>query len=73
MGSITGPGAAPDKAVALALNGRVVATTRTYREGSAIRYSAMAPESALRPGRNDVGLFWITKVLGGVMLQSLTG
>jgi hypothetical protein len=73
MGSITGRGAAPDRPVALALNGRIVATTRTYREGSKIRFSAMAAESALRPGSNSVALFWIAEAPRGAVLQSLTG
>jgi hypothetical protein len=71
MGSIRGPGAAADRPLALALNGRIAATTRTYSEGSTIRYSAMAPESALHPGRNQVELYWITEDRDGLQLERL--
>ena len=71
MGSITGPGAAENRPVAVAVNGRIEAVTRTYREGSTVRYSAMAPESAFHPGRNDVGLYWIAQSRGALVLGSL--
>jgi hypothetical protein len=73
MGSIRGSGAEADRPLALALNGNVVATTRTYRDGSTVRYSAMAPESALHLGRNDVELFWIVKTGNGLELERLAG
>ncbi len=71
MGSIKGSGAEADRTLALALNGRIAAVTRTYREGSTVRYSAMAPESALRPGRNEVELFWVSTNRLGVVLERL--
>jgi hypothetical protein len=73
MGSITGPGAAADRPLALAVNGRIAAVTRTYREGSTVRYSAMAPESALHPGRNEVELLWIAQSKGVLVLGKLGG
>ena len=71
MGSITGPGAAENRQLAMAVNGRVAAVTRTYREGSTVRYSAMAPESDFHPGRNEVALFWIAKSRGALALGNL--
>jgi hypothetical protein len=73
MGSISGPGAAPNRPLAIAINGRIGAVSRTYRDGSEVRYSAMAPESAFHTGRNEVELFWITKAGGGIVLESLGG
>jgi len=71
MGSISGSGAAANRPLALAVNGRIAAVSRTYREGATVRYSAMASESALHPGRNDVELFWIAQDRGGLVLESL--
>lgn len=71
MGSINGAGADADRPLALALDGRIAAVTRTYREGSTVRFSAMAPESALHPGRNEVELFWIVENRGGLTLERL--
>ncbi len=71
MGSISGPGAKADRPLALALNGRIASVTRTYREGSTVRYSAMAPETALRPGRNEVELFWVMQSRRGLVLEKL--
>jgi Sulfatase len=71
MGSIRGPGAAADRPLALAVDGRIAATSLTYVEGSTVRYSAMAPESALHPGRNEVELFWIAENRGRVTLEQL--
>ena len=71
MGSIKGPGAAENRQLAVAVNGRIAAVTYTYREGSTVRYSAMAPESAFHPGRNEVGLYWIGETRGTPVLGSL--
>jgi len=43
--------------LAIALNGKIQAVTRTYVQGGATRFGAMVPEKALKPGRNDVALF----------------
>ena len=71
MGSISGSGAAAGRPLALALNGRIAAVAWTYRAGSTVRYSEMAPESALHPGRNEAQLYWITGTGRGFALQSL--
>jgi len=71
MGSISGSGAAAGRPLALALNGRIAAVAWTYRAGSTVRYSEMAPESALHPGRNEAQLYWITGTGLGFALQAL--
>lgn len=71
MGSVSGPGAEENRPIALAVNGRIAAVSKTYREGSSVRYSAMMAESALHAGRNEVELFWIVDEKGGVGLESL--
>ncbi len=43
--------------LAFALNGHVVATGRSYREGSKIRFSALLRPTKLRPGANRVTVF----------------
>ena len=71
MGSIEGLKAEAGRPLALAINGQIAATSRTYLEGSTVRFSAMAPESALHPGRNQVDLFWIKENPRGLVLESL--
>jgi hypothetical protein len=45
--------------LAIALNGRLAVFTSTYTDGSSWRFSAMLPESAFRPGENDIQVFAI--------------
>ena len=42
------------EAVAIAVNGRIAAVTRSYRSGGDLRVGALVPESAFRKGANDV-------------------
>jgi hypothetical protein len=71
MGSISGPGATADKPIALAINGRIAAVSRSYSKANSVRYSAMAPETALHSGRNEVELFWVVRTGSGITLESL--
>jgi hypothetical protein len=57
-GKIKGP-VAPDQALAVAVNGRIAATTRTFAEGAKSRFSAFVPESALHAGENAVAVYVI--------------
>jgi hypothetical protein len=59
-GSISG--LLPGDSVAFALNGRIAAVTEVYRDRAdgPPRFSALAPESAFRPGRNSVRAFLVT-------------
>jgi hypothetical protein len=52
-------GVAAGDELALAVGGRVVATTRVYREGDRSRYTALVPPSPLRDGANPVRVFHV--------------
>ena len=46
--------------VAVALNGRIAAVCQAYQgQDGVVRFSALAPESAFRPGRNQVRFFLV--------------
>ncbi len=53
-GTVDGLG--PDAVLAVAVNGRIEATTRTFADGDRIGYSAMVRPASLRPGRNRVAI-----------------
>jgi hypothetical protein len=57
-GTISGDGAA-GRALAVALDGRIVAVAQSYAFAAEERFSVLVPESALRQGANDVELFWV--------------
>ena len=59
--------------LALALNGRVAAVTRTFDQHGQTRFSALVPEDALRNGRNDVEVFAVEGSSGSVRLVRLRG
>jgi hypothetical protein len=47
--------------IAFALNGRVAAVTQVYRDrAGGVHFSALAPDSAFRPGRNSVRAFVVS-------------
>jgi hypothetical protein len=52
-------GLEPDTDLAIAVNGRVEATTRTYRDGGRSLYAALVPPSSLRHGPNTVAVLEI--------------
>ncbi len=51
--------------LAVAVNGIVRAVTRTYREDTVHRFSALVPEESFRPGSNNVEIFAIREDPGG--------
>ena len=57
-GTLSGDGG-PMRDLAVALNGRVVATARSYSYAGEERFSVLVPEPALRAGVNRVQLFWL--------------
>jgi hypothetical protein len=59
---------APDTELAVAVNGRVEATTRVYRDGGRSRYAALVPRSSLREGANAIT---VLRVLSGGKLRPL--
>ncbi|MEP6976727.1 MAG: sulfatase-like hydrolase/transferase [Thermoleophilia bacterium] len=46
-----------DQALAVAVNGRIAATTRTFVENGEMRFSASVPENALHAGENAVAVY----------------
>jgi Sulfatase len=58
-GRIEGDGARVGRTVAVAVNGRIAAIATTYGIYGTTRFSALAPESAFRSGRNEVEVYWL--------------
>jgi hypothetical protein len=50
-------GAPPGQDIAIAVNGRVVAVTRSFGHDGDTLVSAVTPEDAYRPGENSVRLY----------------
>jgi hypothetical protein len=50
-------GLALNAELAVAVNGRVAATTRVYRDGGRPVFAALVPPSSLHPGANEIGVF----------------
>jgi hypothetical protein len=50
-------GLKPETELAVAVNGRVEATTRVYRDGGRSVYTALVPPSSLREGANAITVF----------------
>ena len=70
-GSITGARPGSTRNIAVAINGRIEATGRSFhlKGGTAENFSVLVPESSLRPGRNTTDVFEIA--LGGRALVLL--
>jgi hypothetical protein len=59
--------------LAVALNGRVAAVTRSFDQHGETRFSALVPETALRNGRNAVEVFAVEQAGGLFRLVRLRG
>ena len=59
--------------LAFAVNGVVVATSRTYEDQGDERFAVLLPEAALRSGRNDLQVFALENDGGSVVLDELPG
>jgi hypothetical protein len=55
---------------AVVVNGRSVATTRSYQEKGSSVLATMIPEGALRPGRNEVKIFLVDRTGDTTTLES---
>jgi hypothetical protein len=53
----------PGDELAVVLNGRVVATARSYRSRRKLRFVALAPPSAFRPGPNRVEVYAVPRAM----------
>jgi hypothetical protein len=60
QGTVVGPRARGVRQIAVALNGRIAATMRTFSAVADTRFTALLPESRLRPGMNRVTLYEIS-------------
>jgi sulfatase-like protein len=71
IGRLTG--ARPPQAIAVALNGQIVATAPSYRvhRGSPLFFSALLPESVFREGRNELRVFGVAGRGRGLRLGPL--
>jgi hypothetical protein len=71
-GTLSG-GVAKGDSVAVALNGRIAAVCRAYQGADGVtRFSALAPESAFRPGRNEPRFFLVEGAPGSPALHELS-
>jgi hypothetical protein len=61
-------GVAADAELAVAVNGRVAATTRAYPSGGRMLYGAIVPPASFRPGANAVS---VLQVLPGDRLRTI--
>ena len=50
-------GVEPREVIAVAVNGRIVGTTRAFEYEGSMRFAVLAPETALISGRNQVSIF----------------
>jgi hypothetical protein len=50
-------GVAPGAPIAIAINGRVLATCRAFENEGAVRYGAVVPPASFLPGANQVGIY----------------
>ena len=64
-------GAPPGEDVAIAVNGRIVAVTRSFEHDGDTLVTAVTPEDAYRPGTNSVRLFLVAGSGESTVLQEL--
>jgi hypothetical protein len=67
VGTLEGVVAGRD--VAVAVNGRIAATARTFSFRGSTRFEALAPEQAFRRGSNDVEVYLVLDRGGGIVLE----
>lgn len=70
QGYVEGAGAVAGRSLLVAVNGSIAAVAETYEVSGAVRFSALPPESAFRPGRNRIAFYWVDGPAGSV--QQLT-
>ena len=71
-GKIRG-GTGSGEELAVAVNGVVAATTRTYEDQGDERFAALVPEESLRSGQNDVRVYQLRTEGGSTVLAELEG
>jgi Sulfatase len=73
VGEITDQSIGPGTALAIVVNGRVVATTTSYTLPGRTGFAVMVPETAYHEGRNAVDVFEIRARVDGLRLTWLGG
>jgi len=71
QGHLTGSGARPGRALALAVNDRIAALAATYGASGEIRFTALPPESAFWNRRNLIHFYWVDGPAGAERLTRL--
>ena len=71
IGRLSGPGAERRLDLAIALNGRVAALSRTHTTGERPWFSALVPESALREGSNELSVLVVSAGADGLKVEPL--
>lgn len=71
QGHVEGDGARIGRVLAVAVNGTIAALATIYRASGEQHFSALAPESAFRTGRNEVEFFWVDGSAGAEQLTRL--
>jgi hypothetical protein len=59
----------PQQDLAVAVNGKIEAVTRSYTEFGQTKFAALVPEQAIRAGANDVGVY----AVNGTKVEELQG
>jgi Sulfatase len=72
QGRLTGKHAGQEE-LAIAVNGRIGATTWTFRAGGETRFHAMVPEALLHNGRNDIAVLLVGHAGGTRTFGQLKG
>ena len=72
-GEIEARAPTPGAVIAIAVNGRIAATTRSFRQDRQVRFAALVPESVLREGPNEVEVFGVDASADPARLVRLGG
>jgi hypothetical protein len=59
--------------LAIAVNGRIAAVTRSFAPRDRLRFAAIVPDEAFRPGANEVTVFAVTRRGRSLVLERLGG
>ena len=72
-GDVADEAAPPGRPLAIAVNGRIAATTETFADGGHSHFFSLVPEGAFRDGPNSVDVYAVRDVAGAVRLARLGG
>jgi hypothetical protein len=63
----------PEQPLAIAVNGRIAAVTRTFEQYGETKFTAFVPEESLLPGKNAVDVFVVRRAGRSPVLMQLRG